>query len=357
MPSRSGRPEIDQQQVRLVRARLDFAARGGLGLDDAIVRGREQHPQHVADARARLRRRRSGAWPGSCASLRCVGSVNSKRAPPCGRVLARSRRRAHDDGAADREAQPDARDAALAGATLELVEQPRRDRRAAAPARHRRRARARTLLPPTALTIADVPGGVYLARLSNRLANTCTTRLASTYTGGRSVGQCQLDCDGRASRRSRRCSATAARSSTDSQSRRSAGAPDSKRVRSSTFEMSSDISWARRSMRVGERAARRLIERVAVLRERAAGTRHDRERRAQVVRDRRQQRVAQALALRGDARGLGLRGELLALERQADLPGEGFEQVQLLGQRHAPRDSSAVRRARRARRWSSPSGR
>ena len=131
-----------------------------------------------------------------------------------------------------------------------------------------------------------------------------------------------------------RSSATAARSSIDSQSRRSAGVPDSKRVRSSTLEMSSDISRARASMVRASAVASALVERRPMLRERAARARHHRQRRAQVVRDRCQQRVAQALALRRDARRLGHRREPLAFEREADLSGEGFQQVKLFGQQH-----------------------
>src|SRR4249920_1492681 len=55
-----------------------------------------------------------------------------------------------------------------------------------------------------------------------------------------------------------------------------------------------------RLYRVRERHARRLVEARAARRECAAGAGHYRKRRAQVVRDRREQSVAQALSLRGD---------------------------------------------------------
>ena len=67
----------------------------------------------------------------------------------------------------------------------------------------------------------------------------------------------------------------------------------------------------------------------------AAGAGDHRERRAQVVRDRRQQCVAQALGLGLDPRRFRACGELDALERQRDLAGKSLEQVALLGKQHA----------------------
>ena len=81
--------------------------------------------------------------------------------------------------------------------------------------------------------------------------------------------------------------------------------------------------------------ARGLIEAGAALRERAAGGRHDGQRRAQVVRDGGEQRVAQRLALGGNTRLLGNFRKARALERKGDLAGEGDEQMTLLRQQHA----------------------
>ena len=53
------------------------------------------------------------------------------------------------------------------------------------------------------------------------------------------------------------------------------------------------------------------------------------------MRDRGQQRVAQALGLDGNARGRGLVGALRALDRKRDLTGKGLEQVPLLRQQQA----------------------
>ena len=87
-PSPSGRPEIHEQQIGLVTARLDLAACGGLSLDDTVVLGLQQHAQHVANGRIVLdhedlvhRLRHAGGAR--------VGNVNSKRAPPPGRSPAR----------------------------------------------------------------------------------------------------------------------------------------------------------------------------------------------------------------------------------------------------------------------------
>ena len=83
--------------------------------------------------------------------------------------------------------------------------------------------------------------------------------------------------------------------------------------------------------------ARRIVERRAARDQRRRGAGHRGERRAQVVRDRSEQRVAQRLALGRDARAGRRLREPRALERQADLARERLEQVPLLGQQHAPR--------------------
>ena len=73
-----------------------------------------------------------------------------------------------------------------------------------------------------------------------------------------------------------------------------------------------------------------------MLGERAARARDDRQRRAQIVRDRREQRIAQALGFGRDARRFGLLGQLRALHREPELSGKRFEQMTLLGQQDAP---------------------
>ena len=64
-------------------------------------------------------------------------------------------------------------------------------------------------------------------------------------------------------------------------------------------------------------ALRRLRERGAAFGERARGPGHHRQRRAQIVRDRGEQRVAQALPLHRETRGFRDLGEPRALEREA----------------------------------------
>jgi hypothetical protein len=106
-------------------------------------------------------------------------------------------------------------------------------------------------------------------------------------------------------------------------------------MRSSTFEMSSEISCAVFSIDarepragVGVRLHFRIVERVA--------RRHDRrERRAQVMRDGGEQRIAQALGLHRDARRLGLVGPPRPLDGERDLAGERLQEMALLRQEQA----------------------
>ena len=96
--------------------------------------------------------------------------------------------------------------------------------------------------------------------------------------------------------------------------------------------MRSDISCALASIERDELRTRLGIQVEAGVVEGAARARDHRERSAQVVRDRCEERVAQAFRLDGNARDLGLLGQLGPLDREGDLPGEGFEEVALFGQ-------------------------
>ncbi len=74
-------PQVDQQQVGLVRARLDLATLTVARLDDPVVLRLEQHAQDRADAglifddQDLVHRLRHGA-------ASATGNVNSNRAPP-----------------------------------------------------------------------------------------------------------------------------------------------------------------------------------------------------------------------------------------------------------------------------------
>jgi hypothetical protein len=143
------------------------------------------------------------------------------------------------DRAADGKAQADAAGRALGGAAMEFRKQlsgipggrpgPESsiERRSSSPKRSARRTTV-------------VPGGVYLAAFSSRLANTCSMSVASTRTSGRSPGiSTRNACDAKRSRNRR--STVPAISVGACQSRSSAIAPASSRVISSTLATSSPI--------------------------------------------------------------------------------------------------------------------
>ena len=75
---------------------------------------------------------------------------------------------------------------------------------------------------------------------------------------------------------------------------------------------------------------------VAMLGECTARAGNHCERRPQVVRDRGEQCIAQALGLGGYARRLRLLGKLRTLQRQSQLSRERFQEVSLLRQKNAP---------------------
>ncbi len=97
-----------------------------------------------------------------------------------------------------------------------------------------------------------------------------------------------------------------------------------------------DISCACSSIDCARDSPRRRLQRRAVAGQRAGRARDHRQWRAQVVRDRREQRVAQALALRRDARRRRLFAQGRSFPGQRNLSGERLEQVPLLGQQDAP---------------------
>ena len=82
--------------------------------------------------------------------------------------------------------------------------------------------------------------------------------------------------------------------------------------------------------RVRQCAAILAAERVEIARERGRPARDGGQRRAQVVRDRGQQRIADRLGFGAHLGGLGVGGEIRALERESDLRGKGFQQAELL---------------------------
>lgn len=83
--------------------------------------------------------------------------------------------------------------------------------------------------------------------------------------------------------------------------------------------------------------ALRIVERGAARNERRRSTGHRRERRTKIVRDRREQRITQRLALGRNTRAGGRLRKPSALERQADLGGKRLEQMALLREQDAPR--------------------
>ena len=278
-----------------------------------------------------------------------IGSVSSKRVPPLGPAsrLDRSAMRVHYR-AADREAEPRADDGALALAALELFEQLRRvawrQTRAVVVDRH---AHERSVVRRGDLDVCA----------ARRVLRRVVEQVAEHLHDERRVDeQRPADRPGSAPRRDApraglRTGASAAPTSRRDarSSRRNATSPASKRMRSSTFETSSDISRAFVSIECASATRGRFVEARAARRERAAGAGHHRERRAQVVRDRREQRIAQALGLRGDARRLPpSRRAARAPAASADLPCERLEQVALLGQQHTPAIVAVAPRARRA---------
>ena len=120
-------------------------------------------------------------------------------------------------------------------------------------------------------------------------------------------------------------------SSSGCHSVRSWSAPDSRRVISSRFWTSRFSRSA--SSRIDSRSSCRVwaSRRVRFSEMRARGPGDRRERRPQVVRDRAEQGVAQALGLDPELGLLGLVGELRALDGEGRLVGERLELMELLG--------------------------
>ncbi len=174
-------------------ARFDFAARRGLGLDDAIVSAVPAARAARRGYPARPRRSPPGAWLRSCAPLRRrqreleTGAALRTRAAHACRRHAQQRSRGRSP-ARDRR-----RRCCLRRVPRWNFRTGAPDHRPADPAPRHPRVTRSNPSSAIALTVARVPGGVYLARLSKRLLNTCTISLASTCTGGSSAPRSQLD--------------------------------------------------------------------------------------------------------------------------------------------------------------------
>ena len=194
-PSLVGQAEVDDQQVGLVRARLDLAARRRLRLD----RRDSPRPRAARAARrgfrARPRRRGSGASPASRARLRDrQRELEARAAARAGAAPRSSPPCARDDRAADREAEPRADDRAF-------VASPRWNLSNSARGIARRQARAvvvdhhahESAVGRPRRSGCVCPRGVYFAALSNRLANTCTTSAGVDVHGRQVLGQVDLD--------------------------------------------------------------------------------------------------------------------------------------------------------------------
>ena len=284
--------------------RLDLRARGRVGLDDAIA-GRLQHePDDGADAGLVLddqdlmhrRRHSAGSSIGSVTSNRAPPSVrfDARMSPPCARAMARQIARP----------RPAPVDLALGRGRAGTCRTADPDRRPADRARRPRRSTSSMRSSARAEMRTRVPAGVYFAAFSNRLAKSCTIKRGVDVYGRQVRRQRRTRSGGRAGALALRSSAAPTRSSMVCQSRRSTRRSDSSRVRSSTFEIRSDMSRARVSIDCA--SLRRLsgVELADGIRQRAAGAGDHGQRRAQVVRDRGEECVAQALGLCLDARGL-----------------------------------------------------
>ena len=179
-----GETEIDDQQVRLVRAGLDLGAPCVLGFDDAIVLA-SSSTRSTSRMPARPRRRGLGASPASRPGS-AVGSVNSKRAPPPGRARAAIVPPCASTIARQIASPSPAPTIVPSDAAVELVEQPRGIAGG--------QARAVVVdgdahAPSTSPPIRDARAGRrVLGRVVEQVPNTCTMSVASTNTGGKSSG-------------------------------------------------------------------------------------------------------------------------------------------------------------------------
>ncbi len=118
------------------------------------------------------------------------GSANVKRAPPSARLRAFDRAAVRlDDRAADRQPEADAGRRAFLAAALELAGRspPRGPRGRPGPWSSTQTSTLSLDRAPRRSSIG-VPGGVYLAAFSSRLASTRSISTASMCTSGRSAG-------------------------------------------------------------------------------------------------------------------------------------------------------------------------
>ncbi len=328
-----GQPEVEHQQVGLARA----------GLGQAVAQRRR--PRAPASPRPPARRARSGGsaarprsrwrWGWAWFRRRCrsarAGSGrfparqrDGEFCPAAGRVGRRDRAAMRaDDGLADRQAQPDARRRRLGLAARELLEHGllaalERGRQAGAMVAHgEHAARARG-----ARADARSAAAPYLAAFSSRLTSTRSISTASNSTSGRSAGSAV--CTGmRAERGPRGADApsppppppTAIAPQVDGAD----GVPLSSRAMSSRL-LTSAFSCARLRGDGLRDLALALCASGGGQRLQRIGQRDQRgQRRAHVVRDRAQQRVAQPLRFHLDHRLLRHLDVVHALQRDRDL--------------------------------------
>ena len=204
--------------------------------------------------------------------------------------------------------------------------------------------------PPSrhALMVISEPAGAYLPALSSRLNSTCSNSTSSRSSIGRSGSSTHLrpvlrqDLAGAPQRAADRIR----------QIDRAGAQPQRPGLQPRHVQQVADeaIEPLRLVLDVADQIApRRCIERLA---EAGRGAQDRRQRRAQIVRDRGQQRRAQPVGLGHQARAIHILDQVHALDRQRRLVGQRIEQPVLIGRedrRLARRCRCRPRRPRRGR--------
>ena len=318
MPSPSGRPEVEQEHVGVVRrarAARPPADRPASTTRKPCARERgAQEPPHgrlVLDDQHERSRRGHAPTPSLRRPLRGVGRRGRRledgqrqaehrpaaravrgREPPAVRVR---------DGARDGEAEPHAADA-----RMRRPDGTSRTRAPPHPAGSRardRRPRPRASPPSRRARISmSEPGGVYFAAFSSRFTKQLLARGSGSIDSERDARPgCRSSPGARRARSSTRVSAEPTTSSSGTHSRLGSTTPDSSRVMSRRFETSRSSRSASSHDGRRELAPERGVAR-AVVEQQRAGPGDRRERRAQVVGDGGEQPAPELLRLRPQRR-------------------------------------------------------